>query len=184
MHIRLVTILIFCAATFAATNIHAQDIDFVVADESEDLHHTEVGELDPSWQTDLSVSLTQRNSGYQIYTIEVGCENDDDCRSPRLFFTLPRQSRVNGVKFEDLPEATPYSIYGNASQRQASPTRAIDGYVRVDLPTMRRGAKGVVNISVELPKQPVKEDGASVMIIGNAPEVNKENNFTYLPLER
>lgn len=135
------------------------------------------------WQADLSVEMTQRNSGYQIYTIDVTCENDDDCRSPKLIFTLPRQSRVSAIRFDSGFEQTAYSIMGSASQRTAVDTRAIDGYLVVDLPNLPIGSTQV-RISVELgEKDSIPLDGASVMVYSNTPELNKENNFFYLPLE-
>lgn len=136
------------------------------------------------WQADLSVSMEQRNSGYQIYDISVTCENDDDCRSAKLVFTLPLESRVNAVKFEPQFSATAYSIQGNASQSSASPTTDIDGYILVDFPNLSKGTTKL-SISIEfLDKSRSKSDGASVTVFSNTPELKKQNNFFYLPLNR
>lgn len=137
------------------------------------------------WQSDMSVQMKQdKSGGYQFYTIEVKTENDDASRAPHLIFTLPRNSKVRGVNFDGRLSDTAYTICGNHSQATKDKGTRADGYVKVDFPNLNK-LTTTLTISIEPTKKGwQKDDGASAYIFSNTPELNKENNFIYLPLNR
>ena len=135
------------------------------------------------WQSDLRVKLRQKKSSTRNrYEVRITTDNDDTSRSPHLIFALPRNSRVIDIKFSRGFEDTAYQIYGNHSQAQARKVPQIDGYVKVDFPNLLRQ-----KVSVLITIKPVaggwqRGDGASAYVFSLTPELNKKNNFAYLPL--
>ena len=135
------------------------------------------------WQSDLRVGMTQKSSGYQIYEITMTTDNDDSSRSPVLIFTLPRNSKVRGITFEKGYEQTPYQIYGTESQALTHDPEHLDSFVSFNYPNLNK-TKTRVKVSIE---QVVngwkKNDGASAYVVSLTPELNKQNNFVYLPMK-
>lgn len=135
------------------------------------------------WQSDLRVKMSQKKKGsYLIYTIAIKTNNDDASRSPHLIFSLPRNSQVKGIRFSPGFEQTAYQVYGNDSQGLVSATSSIDGYVKVDFRNLNRETVKLRISIQEVDTGWQRGDGASAFVFSLTPELDKKNNFAYLPL--
>ena len=135
------------------------------------------------WQSDMRVKFKQKRSKSKVvYDIVVTTDNDDASRSPHLIFSLPRNSRVQSVRVGKGHENTSYQIYGNASQGIPPGTAQIDGYVKVDFANLNKERVRIRIVAVSVRDGWRKGDGASAFVYSLTPELNKRNNFVYLPL--
>lgn len=137
------------------------------------------------WQSDMKVEMTQRTSGsYQIYNILVSTENNDASRSPHLIFTLPKNSKAHAIEVNGDKASTTYQVYGNAAQALPHNPTQEDGYIKVDFPNLNKQEVKISITLIPIGKGLQRNDGASAFIFSLTPELNKENNFIYLPLNR
>ena len=138
--------------------------------------------MSTEWQSDLRVQMKQKRTGSKnVYEVQIKTDNDDASRSPHLIFSLPRNSKVDGIKFIKGFGSTAYQIYGNASQ--AIPRKKqIDSYVKVDFRNLNNESVRI-RISISAVGRGWKKgDGASAFVFSLTPEMDKKNNFAYLPL--
>ena len=135
------------------------------------------------WQSDLRVKMTQKKTRTQShYLITIKTDNDDMSRSPHLIFSLPRNAVVKKIKFSRGFERTAYQVYGNKAQAETGTSHRIDGYVKVDFNNMNRQTVKVKITIAEVGEGYQRGDGASAFVFSLTPELNKKNNFAYLPL--
>ncbi|MEZ4987426.1 MAG: hypothetical protein R2795_20670 [Saprospiraceae bacterium] len=75
-----------------------------------------------------------------------------------------------------------YQVYGNAAQALPHNPERVDAYVKVDFPNLNKTTVKVRISIEEVGNGWQKNDGASAYVFSLTPELNKANNFVYLPL--
>lgn len=134
-------------------------------------------------QSDLRVKMKQKRLKSQnLYEVLIKTDNDDESRSPHLIFSLPRNTKVDKIIFGRGFGKTPYQIYGDASQAIPRGTKQVDGYVKFDFRNLKNEIVRIRIYTSPVGKGWKKGYGASAFVFSLTPEMNKENNFYYLPL--